>query len=79
TCTEMVFPMSNPPGKTMLRPSHFDIKSYSRDCYLKYGVLPRQHWATTEFGGHDIKRVVKHFGSNIIFCNGLRDPWSSGG
>ncbi|GLJ47089.1 hypothetical protein SUGI_0994280 [Cryptomeria japonica] len=79
SCTEMVFPISNPPGTTMLRPSLFDIKSYARDCYLQYGVLPRQHWATTQFGGHDIKRVLKDFGSNIIFSNGLRDPYSSGG
>ncbi|GLJ47284.1 hypothetical protein SUGI_0998490 [Cryptomeria japonica] len=79
TCTEMVLPISNPPGTTMLRPSYFDIESYSRDCYLTYGVMPRQHWATTEFGGHDIKKVLKDFGSNIIFSNGLRDPYSSGG
>ncbi|GLJ47013.1 hypothetical protein SUGI_0992590 [Cryptomeria japonica] len=79
TCTEMVLPFSDPPGMTMFPPSSFDIKSYSRECYLKYGVLPRQHWATIEFGGHDIKRVLKDFGSNIIFSNGLRDPWSSGG
>ncbi|XP_057864864.2 uncharacterized protein LOC131072645 [Cryptomeria japonica] len=79
TCTEMVIRRSNPPGKTMFPPSHFDIKAYAKYCYLKYGVLTRQHWATTEFGGHDIKRVLKDFGSNIIFSNGLRDPWSSGG
>ncbi|XP_057864866.2 uncharacterized protein LOC131072648 [Cryptomeria japonica] len=79
TCTEMVFPWSDPPGTTMFPPYFFHIKAYSRDCYLKYGVVPRQHWATIEFGGHDIKRVLKDFGSNIIFSNGLRDPWSSGG
>eukprot|EP01018_Ginkgo_biloba_P013608 Gb_08404 [translate_table: standard] len=51
----------------------------TRDFRSEYGVRPRPHWITTEFGGHDIKRVLKRFGSNIIFSNGLRDPYSSGG
>lgn len=57
----------------------FDLKSYAEDCKRKYGVVPRPNWVTTEYGGHDIRKVLKHFGSNIIFSNGLRDPWSSGG
>ncbi|XP_057864871.1 uncharacterized protein LOC131072653 [Cryptomeria japonica] len=77
-CTEMMFPISNPPG-TMIRPSSFDFKSYSRECYHRYGVLLRQHWLTTDFGVNEMKTALMDFGSNIIFSNGLRDPWSSGG
>lgn len=79
TCTEMVFPMAQNPNKTMFPLEIFDLKSYAEDCKRKYGVVPRPNWVTTEYGGHDIRKVLKHFGSNIIFSNGLRDPWSSGG
>eukprot|EP00253_Pinus_taeda_P027888 PITA_27888 len=79
TCTEMVFPIAQNPNKTMFPPTIFDLKSYAEDCKRKYGVVPRPNWVTTEYGGHDIRKVLKHFASNIIFSNGLWDPWSSGG
>ncbi|XP_020246238.1 LOW QUALITY PROTEIN: lysosomal Pro-X carboxypeptidase-like, partial [Asparagus officinalis] len=41
-------------------------------------IKPRPNWITTEFGGQDFKKVLKKFGSNIIFSNGLRDPLSAG-
>jgi lysosomal Pro-X carboxypeptidase len=78
TCTEMVFPMAQNPNKTMFPLNLFDIESYAENCKREYGVLPRPDWVATEYGGHNIKKVLKHFGSNIIFSNGLRDPWSSG-
>lgn len=48
-------------------------------CDFFYNVQPRPHWITTEFGGHAVERVLKRSASNIIFFNGLRDPWSGGG
>ncbi|XP_028756887.1 lysosomal Pro-X carboxypeptidase [Neltuma alba] len=78
TCSEMVIPIGLG-NDTMFQPSPFDLKSYVRDCKMKYGVAPRPHWITTYYGGHDIKLVLQRFGSNIIFSNGLRDPYSSGG
>ncbi|GLJ47242.1 hypothetical protein SUGI_0997200 [Cryptomeria japonica] len=77
-CTEMVFPISDPPG-TMFRPYRYDFNSQSTECYNVHGVLPRQHWATTEFGGHEITSALMDFGSNIVSSNGLRHPSSSGG
>ena len=44
-------------------------------CLAKYGVAPRVEWIGTEFGG----RAGVAAASNIVFSNGLYDPWSSGG
>eukprot|EP00252_Welwitschia_mirabilis_P018766 TRINITY_DN4191_c0_g1_i4.p1 TRINITY_DN4191_c0_g1~~TRINITY_DN4191_c0_g1_i4.p1 ORF type:complete len:487 (-),score=52.76 TRINITY_DN4191_c0_g1_i4:449-1789(-) len=77
-CTEMVMPMSASP-ESMFTPCTFNYTDYANRCKRNTGVVPRPHWITTEFGGHNISSVLKHFASNIIFSNGLRDPWSSGG
>lgn len=43
-----------------------------RHCNSTLGVEPRPDWIATEFGG-------TAGASNIVFSNGLYDPWSSGG
>jgi len=78
-CTEMVMPMADDPKKSMFPNSTFDYQERVDSCESAYGVQPRRHWITTQYGGHHIKRVLKNFASNIIFFNGLRDPWSGGG
>nr|CAD1824691.1 unnamed protein product [Ananas comosus var. bracteatus] len=61
-------------------PSPYNFTEQVADCQeSNEGIPPKPHWITTEFGGFDIKRTLKRFGSNIIFFNGLRDPWSGGG
>ncbi|XP_019181679.1 PREDICTED: lysosomal Pro-X carboxypeptidase-like [Ipomoea nil] len=77
-CSDLVFTISTG-NDTMFPQSSFDVESYIEQCKSAYGVPPRPHWVTTYFGGHDIKLVLKRFGSNIVFTNGLRDPWSAGG
>ncbi|KAL6558228.1 hypothetical protein OROMI_018578 [Orobanche minor] len=76
-CTEMVMPMTIS-NKSMFPPSSFSYKDFADDCKKNYGATPREHWITTEFGGTNIEHVLKRFGSNIIFSNGLQDPWSRG-
>lgn len=78
-CTEMVMPMADDPKTSMFPGSTYDYKGFADSCESAYGVQPRRHWITTLYGGHHIKRVLKNFASNIIFFNGLRDPWSGGG
>lgn len=79
TCSEMVIPIGIDNDTLMFPPSPFNLTQHTEDCKSVFGVPPRPHWVTTYFGGHDIKLVLQRFGSNIIFSNGLRDPYSSGG
>ncbi|CAK9150483.1 unnamed protein product [Ilex paraguariensis] len=79
TCSEMVMPIGRGINDTMFPPSPFNLQSFISNCKSYYGVTPRPHWITTYYGGHDIKMALHRFGSNIIFSNGLRDPYSSGG
>ncbi|XP_042507875.1 lysosomal Pro-X carboxypeptidase isoform X2 [Macadamia integrifolia] len=77
-CTEMVMPLSTS-NESMFPAITFEIEELGKFCMNKYGVMPRPHWITTEFGGYRIEQVLKKFGSNIIFSNGMQDPWSRGG
>ncbi|XP_078433500.1 alpha/beta-Hydrolases superfamily protein [Wolffia australiana] len=77
-CTEMVIPISAS-NQSMFPPYDFFFELFADSCKEKYGVWPRPHWITTQYGGENIERALKRFGSNIIFSNGMRDPWSRGG
>ncbi|CAI9104933.1 OLC1v1003725C2 [Oldenlandia corymbosa var. corymbosa] len=79
TCSEMVMPIGRGSNDTMFPAAPFILKDFMESCKSTYGVSPRPHWITTYYGGHDIKLILKRFGSNIIFSNGLRDPYSTGG
>ncbi|KAL7127178.1 hypothetical protein ABFS83_14G238000 [Erythranthe nasuta] len=79
TCSEMVMPIGRGQNETMFPAAPFNLTEFIRICQEIYGVPPRPHWITTYYGGHDIKLALNRFGSNIIFSNGLRDPYSSGG
>lgn len=77
-CSEMVMPMSSSQETSMFPAFEFNYSSYQEGCWESFQVIPRPRWITTEFGGHDIETTLKMFGSNIIFSNGLLDPWSGG-
>lgn len=76
SCTEMVMPMCQNGGATdMFPPKPWDFKAFSDDCFKKFKVRPRSpQAAVTEYGGGRLDSA-----SNIIFTNGLLDPWSGGG
>ncbi|XP_024023798.1 lysosomal Pro-X carboxypeptidase [Morus notabilis] len=78
TCSEMVIPIGIS-NNTMFPASPFELQDFINECKAAYDVPPRPHWVTTYYGGKDIKLILRRFASNIIFSNGLRDPYSSGG
>ncbi|KAH7850615.1 hypothetical protein Vadar_000467 [Vaccinium darrowii] len=81
-CSEMLIPISIDSKDTMFPQGlygPFNFTQRSLYCKSVYGVPSRPNWVTTYYGGYDIKLVLRRFGSNIIFSNGLRDPYSSGG
>ncbi|KAJ6765472.1 PROTEASE S28 PRO-X CARBOXYPEPTIDASE-RELATED [Salix purpurea] len=78
TCSELAIPIGIG-NNSMFPPDPFDLEDYIEHCKSLYGVPTRPHWVTTYYGGHSIKLILQRFASNIIFSNGLRDPYSSGG
>lgn len=73
-CTEMVMPMCSNGSTDMFLPRKWDFKEYSDGCYKKFKVFPRENAAVTQYGAKRLETA-----SNIIFSNGLLDPWSGGG
>ena len=56
-----------------LREQPFDLKGSIEGCQQQWGVTPRPMWATIAWGGKRIDTA-----SNIVFTNGLLDPWCAG-
>ncbi|XP_073044271.1 uncharacterized protein [Primulina eburnea] len=78
-CTEMILLTDGNKEDSIFPASNYSYIDLLEYCKYKYDIDPRPDWVPIEFGGHHIHRVLKRFGSNIIFFNGLRDPWSGGG
>ena len=47
----MVMPIGIGPNDTMFPASPFVYKEFKDSCMNKYGVEPRPHWVTTNYGG----------------------------
>uniref|UniRef100_A0A0B6Y9F8 Lysosomal Pro-X carboxypeptidase n=1 Tax=Arion vulgaris TaxID=1028688 RepID=A0A0B6Y9F8_9EUPU len=73
SCTEMVMPMCSS-FTNMFFNFSWNYQQFSDDCYRKYQVRPRESWIPLEYWAKQLQST-----SNIIFSNGLLDPWSSGG
>ncbi|XP_031836182.1 lysosomal Pro-X carboxypeptidase [Nomia melanderi] len=73
-CTEMIMPMCTDGINDMFEPEQWNFNDYAKDCENKYSVKPRPNLICEQYGCTDLSAAT-----NIVFSNGLLDPWSSGG
>jgi len=75
-CTEMVMPFCYDGSNDMFEKSDWDLKTFTKQCQETWGeaAVPQPSLADNMYGGRDLGMAT-----NIVFSNGLLDPWSSGG
>ncbi|XP_049875985.1 lysosomal Pro-X carboxypeptidase [Pectinophora gossypiella] len=73
-CTEMIMPMCTTGVDDMFQPKPWNLTAFAEDCHKTYGVYPRPDAARIQYGGDKLQAA-----SNIVFSNGLLDPWAGGG
>jgi len=73
-CTEMIMPMCFDGVADMFEKAEWNETEVIETCQAKWKVKPRIKMADIMYGSKEL-----HGSSNIIFSNGLLDPWSSGG
>jgi len=79
-CTEMIFPISSNGTSDMFPPAYFNLTETMETCNRAFGVQSRPYWITTTYGGRLTPNKGNNIiGSNIVFSNGMLDPWGSGG
>ncbi|RWW20906.1 hypothetical protein GW17_00014963 [Ensete ventricosum] len=58
SCTEMILPTEGRSEESMFPANKYNYDDDAGFCESYYGVAPRPHWITTEFGGHVSKPTV---------------------
>uniref|UniRef100_UPI00358FBDB3 lysosomal Pro-X carboxypeptidase n=1 Tax=Myxine glutinosa TaxID=7769 RepID=UPI00358FBDB3 len=74
SCTELPMPMCSNGKSDMFEDHPWDQEAFAADCQRQWGVRARFDWPLVFYGG---RNITAH--SNIVFSNGLLDPWSAGG
>ncbi|GAM26049.1 hypothetical protein SAMD00019534_092240 [Acytostelium subglobosum LB1] len=73
-CTEMVMPISANGIQDMFPAAPWSLSQLNEYCQQTWDVTPNANWITTYYQGSDMVAA-----SNIIFSNGVLDPWRAGG
>jgi len=74
TCVEFGFFQGTDPGTSIFFSDIDAIQDILPWCELVFGIknmIPNTEWTNAYYGGWNLK------GSNILFTNGLIDPWST--
>lgn len=66
----MVMPMCSDGVNDMFEIQPWNLEKYAERCQKKWKVSPRPLMAPLIYGGKNITSS-----SNIVFSNGLLDPW----
>ncbi|XP_034935793.1 lysosomal Pro-X carboxypeptidase-like [Chelonus insularis] len=74
TCTELVMPICSDGINDMFEPQSWNLKEIAEYCKKNYKVVPNDQIICKQYGCTDFETAT-----NIVFSNGLMDPWSAGG
>ncbi|KAF2070403.1 hypothetical protein CYY_008273 [Polysphondylium violaceum] len=72
-CTEMIMPITSDGVNDMFPPQPFDLADLTTQCQQAWNTTPNPNWIPTYYNG------ANFVASNIIFSNGVLDPWRAGG
>ncbi|EGC29712.1 hypothetical protein DICPUDRAFT_158674 [Dictyostelium purpureum] len=72
-CNEMIMPISSNGVQDMFPAAPFNLQQLTSYCQQTWGITPGVNWITTYYGGSNFTT------SNLIFSNGVLDPWRAGG
>lgn len=73
-CTEQFMPMAKSGTEDIYWSEPWNETDMRLWCMESWGVEPRPMWGTIQWGGHSL-----HTLTNVVFSNGLYDPWHLGG
>ncbi|XP_078048841.1 lysosomal Pro-X carboxypeptidase [Augochlora pura] len=74
SCTEMVMPTCADGINDMFESEEWNFDAYAKECEKQFSVKPQPDKICKQYGCADLSTAT-----NIVFSNGLLDPWSSGG
>ena len=78
-CTELPMPYGSNGQQDIFYNNTYSFEKWDAYCQKRYGIQPRINWEAINYGMYpDIAHQLRYT-SNIVFTDGMIDPWSVGG